>query len=395
MRILLVNKFYFERGGAERCFFDQERWLRAQGHEVRVFAQRGTNTLATTDLEYFVPEVAFDRGASAALRGLGRWFWSPDVAERLGKLLGTFRPELAILHNVYHHLGPAVATTLHAHRVPSVMVLHDHKVACPAYSAFREGAPCSACTGQRFHQAALQGCGGSRLKGTLLAAESYFQWRVLKSYQTISRFVVPSFYLRDQLLRMGFPFSIDVIRNAVDTSPPADEAGRVAVGFAGRLTTEKGVAVLVAAAARLPKIFFRVAGDGPAWPTLSAAARALPNLTCLGRLREGELASEMRRWRVAAVPSLSPENFPYAALDAMNRGVPLVASHVGGLPELLDGRGLLVPPGDDLGLANAIQTLWTDAPLRARLSRASLTYVENECRPSRHLEQLLQPRVNS
>lgn len=393
MRILLVNKFYSLRGGAERCLFDQERWLRQAGHEVHVFSQRDAGSEPSEDASSFVESVRFDRSRSAALGGVSRLFWSERVKRCLTAVVERHRPEVAILHNVYHHLGPVVPLTLKALGVPSMLVLHDHKVVCPAYSAWRAGRRCTECSGQRFNRAALHGCGGSMIHGMILAAESYWQWDVLRSYERVQDFLAPSQYLRSTLQEMGFPFPVELVRNAVETpmfEPPRFEA-RGVIGFAGRLSPEKGVDVLIRAAARLPHIRFRVAGDGPARASLEALAHSVSadNLTFLGHVRRPELDREIASWRMAIVPSLSPENAPYAALDAMNHRVPVVGSAIGGLPELLAERGVTFNPGDWDELAQRIAQLYPDQPRLETLAARAREFIDAECRPEAHVSRLL------
>lgn len=393
MKILLINKFYSRRGGAERCLFDQERWLRRAGHDVHVFSQRGPQTEPSVDEPGFVDGVAFDQGPFAALSGLGRLFWSTSVKRRLTAVIERHRPELAILHNVYHHLGPVVPLTLRAAGVPSVLLMHDHKAACPAYAAWREGARCTACRGQRFYRAAQHGCGGSRARGLVLAAESYWQWNVVQGYAQIGGFWAPSQYMRETMREMGFPFPVELLRNAVEapSRPLQPLAARHFVGFSGRLSSEKGVDVLVRAAARLPELAFRIAGSGPVRAQLEALARELGarNVTFLGQLGPREMETEIANWRLAVVPSLSPENAPFAALDAMNHGVPVVGSAVGGMPELLAGCGVLCAPGEVEQLVESMAGLYADLDRLESLAESSRRFIDAECRPERYVARLL------
>jgi glycosyltransferase involved in cell wall biosynthesis len=239
----------------------------------------------------------------------------------------------------------------------------------------------------------LHGCGGSRVRGAILGAESYVQWRVFASYEKVARFAAPSEYLRQKLPEMGFPFRIELLRNAVE--PPRDSPAsfeeRPYVGFAGRLSPEKGVEVLLRAAARLPRLSFRIAGDGPARGDLETLARSISarNVSFLGHLDSGTLEHELRRWRIAVLPSLSPENFPYSALDAMNHGVPVVGSALGGLVEMLgNGRGVLVAPGDDAALALAVGELHGERERLAELGENGRAFVEAECRPTSYVRRL-------
>src|SRR5690606_31110316 len=126
------------------------------------------------------------------LRDVGRFFWSPEVARALEQAVAKARPEAAVLHNIYHHLGAAVPITLERLKVPMVMVLHDHKLVCPAYSAWRAGSRCVDCNGRQFRHALQHACGGSRARSVVLAAESLWQHRLIGSYRAVRKFVAPS-----------------------------------------------------------------------------------------------------------------------------------------------------------------------------------------------------------
>jgi glycosyltransferase involved in cell wall biosynthesis len=399
MRVLLVTKFFHVRGGAERAVFEMDAALTAGGHETVHFALRDPRNRPSPWSAHFPSGASFEGGPldGAALRGLGRLFYSPEVRRRLRGLVREARPDVAVLHNVYHQLGPAVLLELRALGLPAAMILHDYKVVCPAYSMLRAGAVCHDCAGQRFHRAAVHGCGGSRARGILLAAESTWQWRVLGTYAHVSAFATPSRHAADTLRRMGFPFPVQVVPNAVRIpASPADPARATAVGFAGRLAPEKGVDVLLGAAARLPAIEFRVAGEGPSGRGLAGqvARTGLRNVRLLGRLDDDGLEREMARWRIAVVPSIFAESCPYAVLEPLARGIPVVASELGGIPELIDDPRALVPAGDPEALARSLEALWSRPDECRRLGASGRELVASRYAPGvalARLEALLPP----
>ena len=174
---------------------------------------------------------------------------------------------------------------------------------------------------------------------------------------------------------MGFPHPIRLIRNPVEVKPlPANEQGRIAVGFAGRLSREKGLDVLLEAARGLPQIPFRVAGRGPMGNELKQ--RCPRNLTLLGHLTQEALDREMSCWRIAVVPSIWFENAPGAVLEAYVHAIPVVGSNHGGLAELLDNGGVGVKPDDPRDLAHAIEELWVNPAQCQQLGLAGLAFVQ-------------------
>jgi glycosyltransferase involved in cell wall biosynthesis len=187
-------------------------------------------------------------------------------------------------------------------------------------------------------------------------------------------------FVADQL-RSLFPSApTSVLGGAVERSvfspgPPPEPANRIA--FVGRLVTEKGLWPLLDATAGLgDHLVLDVAGEGPLSEELhkATADRRSPAVNLLGYLRPEEVADVLRRSAVAVVPSLWQEPLGLVVMEAMACGVPVVATRVGGIPEVVrhGENGLLVEPGDVDGLAGALRSVLGDGVLRERLRRGCL-----------------------
>jgi glycosyltransferase involved in cell wall biosynthesis len=390
MKILLANKFFYNRGGAERWVLEVDPLLRESGHETVHFSMKDGRNQESSWSDYFVSPVSYDRSffRPSALKGVGRMFYSGEVERAVRRLVQTSRPDIALLGNVYHQLGPALILTLARLRIPMVMMLHDYKPVCPSYLLFRKGRPCEQCSHGRFFRSAVYGCGGSRLRGLCLALESYWQKNILKTYEKISGYIAPSRFLASKADAMGFGHPVSYVPNFVSIPAiSADPAKGRAIGCAGRVSQEKGLDVLLAAAAMVPSIPIRIAGAGP---LLEAMQRRAPaNVTFVGHLSGQELTQEMLSWRAAAVPSLWYENSPYAILEAFAAGLPVVGSDAGGITELVKGRGVLFPLGNASALANALQKLWENPELCRNRGSAAQEFVRTEHSPERFYASLL------
>ncbi len=184
---------------------------------------------------------------------------------------------------------------------------------------------------------------GSLALSGLAVAESFFRNSVLRSVQLVTRYVSPSRFLADQLRRAGLcSRPIDVIANAVPVQPPS--IGGSGLLFVGRLSPEKGLDVLLEAA-EITGLPLTIAGDGPLMPYLKERANGRVKL--LGRVSPSRVSELLSAAAVAVVPSICYENAPLSVLEPMACGTPVVASAIGGIPELVrDGvDGLLVEPG--------------------------------------------------
>jgi glycosyltransferase involved in cell wall biosynthesis len=321
--------------------------------------------------------------------------WSTSARSGLRRVLADFRPDVVHLHNVYHQLSPSVVAAARDAGVPCVMTLHDYKLACPSYQMLDHGRPCDACVTGGPWQAARRSCkDGSRSASTLLAAESWLHRR-LGAYDGVGALLAPSRFLAGVLTRAGvYPDRLRVLRHPVDVDQLAvkDTPGGGVV-YAGRLAPEKGVDTLIAAAALLPDgVTVEVAGDGPSRAVLEDLARRVApgRVRFHGRLAKDRLHDLIRASAVAAVPSVWYENQPLAVLEAFGCGVPVVATDLGGLPELVTPGvdGHIVPPGDAAALAGALVRTLADPDAAHAMGRAGRAKVCRDFAPADHLDGL-------
>ncbi len=371
MRVLLVNAFHWLKGGVERTYLDESRWLAAAGHEVSHLAARSDRDLPSPTRDLFAPPADFSEGGSALrqLALLPRAMWSGAAARAMARVIARARPEIAHLHAPSRHLTPSILAPLARAGVPVVMTLHDFKPWCTNRILFAHGQVCRRCLGGRHWQAARTGCvQGSHLKSAVGAAEAYLH-DARRAYAGVRLWVCPSRFVHDEALRFGVAARrLRVLAHGVEppapTGRPAEAPERYAL-FLGRLSVEKGVRLLPAIARRIAPVPLLVAGDGPLTGWLRA--QAVPGLRLLGHVGEAELAALRAHASVVVAPSLFVEHFGYSVAEALLDARPVVASRIGALPELVehDRTGLLADPGDEAGFADLTVRALTDPAARA------------------------------
>ncbi|MFY1637074.1 glycosyltransferase [Solwaraspora sp. WMMB335] len=394
-----MNKFLYRRGGAEGYLLDLAELQRIGGNEVAYFGMtHPDNDSPLRYAEHFPSYVELEpppRGLRPRLAAAGRMLWSPASRRGLARVIADFAPDVIHLHNIYHQLSPSVLAAARAAGVPCVLTLHDYKLACPSYQMLDRGMVCDACVGGGPLHAARRRCkDGSASASTLLAVESWIH-RQLRAYGPVGVFVSPSRFLADVMRRAGvYPDRMRVINHFVDTSAiavkPAPGGG---VLFAGRISPEKGVDVLVEAVAAVPHgTTVDVAGDGPALPAVRALAdRVAPGRVRFhGRLDKHRLQALIRSSAVVAVPSRWHENQPMAVLEAFASGVPVVGTDLGGLPELISPGvdGEVVPAGDPAALGAALGKLVADPDRAYEMGRAARSKIDSQFTPELHLARL-------
>jgi glycosyltransferase involved in cell wall biosynthesis len=387
LRILQVNKFHYLRGGAERYYFDLAAELEARGHEVAVFAAHHAENAPTPWSRHFAPGADYHRaGPLAALRHARDVVRNDEAAARLRGLLGEFRPDVAHLHNVHHQLSTSILDVFAEAGVPVVQTLHDYKWVCPAYLFLSRGAVCERCgPGNRFGPVVARRCHHDSLAKSLVVWwESRRSW-ARGDAERVARFLAPSRFLRDRMAAHGMPEARLVhwpyfLR--LEAYRPRTGAGGGRFLYLGRLSKEKGVGTLLEALAAAPDVALDLAGTGPLEADVRArATRFGDRVRVLGHLSGDELHDAIRGARAVVVPSEWYENQPYAVLEAFALGVPVVATSIGGLPELVrpGDTGWLAPPGEAAGLAAALAaaTAERDEVVAAR-GAAARRFVEEE-----------------
>jgi glycosyltransferase involved in cell wall biosynthesis len=396
VRILHVNKFLYRRGGAESYMLDLAGLQAGAGHQVEFFGMAHPDNPPHRYAAHFPGNVQLEPPPTRPDRRLGavaRMVWSPSARRGIGAVLRSFRPDVVHLHNIYHQLSPSVLRPLAERRIPAVMTLHDYKLVCPSYLFLAQGRVCEACLDGHFRHAVARRCkDGSLGASAVLAFESAVHRRV-GAYEPVQVFICPSRFLAAKLAQGGvYPDRLELLGSFVDTRnvrPKAEPGGGVV--YAGRLSHEKGVDVLVEAVARLGHGHLDVVGDGPERPRLEAqaATRAPGRVQFHGRVPRERVLQLLGAGAVAAMPSRCHDNQPMAVLEAFGCGVPVVATNLGGLPELVDGGcGEVVPPEDPDAMAAALARLLAHPARTLAMGQAARSRAEREFAPERHLAGL-------
>ena len=365
MRILHVNKFLHRRGGAESYMLDLAQGQRQRGDHVGFFAMEHPENDEDPNADLFPSRMELNpppSGLFAKARTAGQILYRPDAREGMEKVLDRERPDLVHLHNIYHQLSPSILRPLAQRGIPSVMTLHDYKLICPTYQFLDHGKICEACLPGRFREAAKRRCNNGSAFGSALSALELRVHTSTGAYSPVDAFLCPSEFLLGKM-REGnaFPDRLVHLPNFCDVSSvlPAQDPG-AGVLYAGRLSPEKGVDVLIEATALLPEnIAVTIAGDGPSRPELERLAEdrgVADRVRFLGRIPMAALHDQMRASATVVVPSRWYENQPMTILEAFGCSRPVVASDIGGLPEQIEEgvTGRLVPHDDPPRLAEAL-----------------------------------------
>ena len=400
MKVLLINKYLYPRGGDAICTVGTGRLLQKHGHEVLYW---GLQHPANPDLpgkHRFLPWVDYGQTAPLLKRikeGMDI-LYNFSAEKQLALLLKESRPDLVHLHNFAHQLSPSVVQAVKRFSIPAVMTMHDYKLVCPVYLLFRNGRICEDCRGKRFYHCLLKRCTKhSPVKSLLNTLEMYLHHIVLPLYKKIDLFIAPSHFLRDKVKAMGFRGKISVLPNFID--PP--DSGTVeqsvpqegdSIVFAGRLSPEKGLPVLIAAVQGM-KTPVKILGEGPlkSWLGQKLQERGLEHVRYLGYRAQAEARKEIGNSLFAVMPSVWYENCPGFILEAFAAGVPVVGSRLGGITELVrEGQsGLTFAPGSASDLRTKMEWMLADRDRTREMGKKARQQILAENHPEHYYTRLL------
>jgi glycosyltransferase involved in cell wall biosynthesis len=392
MRVLLANKFFFNNGGSETVMFQERDFLRGSGVEIVDFSMAHERNRASEFERYFTSPRNYRAGSRfAKLRSALSLIHSREAVRRISLLIDRTRPDLLHCHNIYHQLTPSIIGAAKSRGVPVVLTLHDYKPVCPVHTRIRGQVPCSLCLKGDFRHVVRHRCAdGSLTQSLALYAEAVVQ-RWFRSYEKVDRFLAPSRYMRDSVSRRFPSEKITLLYNGVDASNiAASTADDGYVLYCGRLAAGKGVETLLqahqASRGAWPLV---VAGTGPMAEELQSRFGQTARFT--GQLRGPELERTIASASLVVVPSAFPENCPMSVLEGMAHGKPVVASRVGGIPEIVvDGvTGFTFEPADVAALCALIDRLMSNQELRAEMGTRARQRAVKDFSLEQHNENLM------
>ena len=376
MRIVLVNKFHYIKGGTETYTFSLAKALKAMGHEVHFFAMEDSRNVPCDDASFFVSARDYNSksGALNKLRDGIDLVWSRESRDKFEALLQKVHPDIVHINLVHRQISLSILDAPSLRNVPVVYTSHEYIILCPAYTMLDgSGEICERCLSSGFIQCLLRRCVKNSYSKSLLATfeAEYIKFR--KYYNRFDLIIAPSSFMGRKLVEGGFsPSKIDVMQNFLpnDYLQKVEQDGKTAKDryflFFGRLSPEKGINVLLEAFCR-----FRsecgyeqelvLVGDGPEMGHIKEQLR-LSSISqyvrLLGRKEGDELRSIVERAYFSLMPSIWYENMPYSALESLACGTPVIGSDIGGIPEIvIDGvTGYRCVPGDVESLLEAMKS---------------------------------------
>lgn len=337
MKILQINKYFHIKGGADRQFLELCEILTNQGHEVIPFSMSHPRNHYSPYSNNFADRVDLNQ---FSLKNIFKIFYNHNAVKKLDNLLKAEKPDIVHLHNIYHQLSPAIINVIKKHSIPVVMTLYDYKIVCPNYQLFSQGKICMSCKGGKYYNCLVKKCSkNSYSKSFLAMAEAYIHNSALKTYHNVDKFLASSNYMKKTCSEFGIPADkIITFNNFVEIPPTPIKSNNSKSYFLyfGRLAKEKGLNTLITTFKNLDQQLL-IVGSGPEYVSLKSSIikKNISNIKLLGLKQGSELQEIINNAKAILVPSIWPENFSCSILEAMALKKVVIASKVGGTPEII------------------------------------------------------------
>ncbi|HEU4709593.1 MAG TPA: glycosyltransferase [Methylophilaceae bacterium] len=341
MRVLLAHNRYQLAGGEDAVMAEEQRLLQENGVEVALYEQDNRSIETMSRLQ-----VAMDT------------IWSRRTVEAVSEQIKHFRPDVIHAHNTFPLISPSLYFAAARHGVPVVQTLHNFRLFCAQAMFLRNGAVCEDCIGKLPWRGVMHRCYRNSGAQSAVVVGMQGVHRMMGTYRNkVTRYIALNRFCRDKFIEAGLPAERIVIKPNFIDLPAPEQRERQGGLFVGRLATEKGIDTLAQAARLYPEAKVGVIGDGPEAKTL----QNLPGLNPLGWMAPHDIYARMAGASYLVMPSVWYENFPRTLVEAYACGLPVIASRLGAMAELVqEGRtGLLFTPGDAADLAEKLR--WADS----------------------------------
>jgi glycosyltransferase involved in cell wall biosynthesis len=372
LRVLVAHNSYQQRGGEDAVVEAEVSLLRARGHTVELYLRHND-----------------ELREMSVLAAAKNTIWSPQTSFELARLVAEFQPDVVHVHNTFALISPSIYLAVTRARIPVVQTLHNYRLLCLQAMFLRNGQVCEDCLGRFPWRGVLHRCyRGSTPQSAVLAAMVGLHRAIGTYRKMVTRYIALSDFSRKKFISGGLPVERIAVKSNFAEVPVLEEQGpRSGALFVGRLSLEKGTQVLSRAAQIRGSGVIDVIGAGPEQVPLESVR----GLRLVGWLDRATVYARMRKAAYLVVPSICYENFPLTVVEAFANGLPVIASRLGAMAELVkEGvTGLLFEPGNAEDLA--AKMAWAEAHPEemSRMGRAARYEYDRNYTPQCNYDTLM------
>lgn len=375
MRILLVNKFHWLKGGSEKYYLELGELLKSHGHEVAFFSMKNEKNIHTDCKEYFVEPLDLNTGSKIKALDV---IYSKANKKKMEQALEEFKPDIVHLNNFQRQLSSSIIEPIKKRNIPIVFTAHDVQAICPGITMMdNDKQICEMCMKGKYLNCIRKRCNkNSKAKSIIGAIEGYYYRHKNIYTKKIDYIITPSEFYKNKFIQDGISEKkISALHNFIELKDydleTSDEGYAL---YLGRLSEEKGILNLINAFMKLKGKKLYIAGEGPEKENIEKIIRdngLEENIKLLGFLNSPQMKEQIRKAKFIVVPSIWYENCPYSVMETLVIGKPVVGANIGGIPELVkdNENGLIYQYNNIDDLSNKMKTLFENDELVRNLSK--------------------------
>ncbi len=375
MRVLIAHNYYQQAGGEDAVVAEEYGLLSRNDIKVELYEKRNERI-----------------NEMSSLAVVADTLWSRQTIDEIGHVIERFKPDVIHTHNTFPLISPSLYHAAARHHIPVVQTLHNFRLFCVQAMFMRDGKVCEDCLGKLAWRGIVHGCyRDSRIQSAVVVGMQGLH-RSLGTYQNkVTRYIALNQFCLDKFVEAGLPSGRMCIKpNFIDLPEednPADAQFRSGALFVGRLSTEKGIATLAAASSIYSHAQIDVVGNGPQHELLQGKH----NVRLHGWQTPSDIYQHKRQASYLVMPSIWYENFPRTLVEAFSCGLPVIASRMGAMAELIHDEftGLLFEPGNAQDLAQKMQWADNHPEEMQRMGREARWEYEKKYTAETNLQQLL------
>lgn len=395
----MINKYHHITGGGDTYYFQLSNLLRAKGHEVIEFCLRHPKNLSSEYSDYFVNGLTYEnwKGASIGrkIKAYVNGVYNLEAKRKIRLLIKKAKPDIAHIHNIFYQISPSILTPLKNANIPVVQTLHDYQLICGSNYLYTNGKICKDCKKNKYYKILINRCFHNNLMASFLLFSTKIVHSLFGSYEkNVDIFISPSKFLKEKIESYFSPtLNFTIIPHAIDSKKYEPNcSSKDYVIFAGWLAKQKGIYTLIKAFETLP-IKLLVFGYGPMEDKVKKyiQVKGIENIEIKGRVDRAKLQNWMKDAKFIIVPSEWYENSPMIIYESFALGKPVLASNIGGIPELVTKDvGRLFRAGDIDDLRRKVKELYYDANLVRDLGRNAGKKIQEQYALERHYSSIME-----
>lgn len=364
MKTLLVNKFLYQKGGAETYVIKLGKKFEEEGHEVQYFGLDNEKNTLKNNKNLYVTDKDFSSNKLKTLNIMSL-IYNKEAYKKMLMLLEDYKPDLTILNNIEYHLTPSIIEAYKKYKKNNkdaklFYVAHDYQLVCPSHGLFDTNInPCEKCLNGSYWNCFKTKCHkNSRIKSFIATLDSIY-WHKKDTYKYVDKYICPSRFMKEKLdTDELFRNKTVAIHNFVDKINIIKNKKEDYIVYFGKLCKEKGTDTLIETAKQLSNIKFKFVGYGP----YEEIINKIDNCEYLGFKTGEELVEIISKARISICPSECYENCPFSVIESQMYGTPVIGSDKGGIPELIEinKTGKFFKAKDINDLKEKINSLWNN-----------------------------------